>query len=87
MGGNVKKLAILVPLALCTTLASADEAPKPTVENVTEQAQRLINAVRSQREAAADVAAQVSAQLVALQKELDEVKKLLAETKHKEPPK
>jgi len=66
----------------------ADEAPKPSVEAVTEQAQRLINAVRSQREAAADIAAQVSAQLTALQKELDAAKKLLKETKtHKEPPK
>lgn len=72
---------IILALALLATPAFAQQ-PAPTVEQVTKQAQGLINALRSQRDAALDQLAQAQAQIAELSEKLK-----AAEAKPVDPPK
>lgn len=60
---------LVLTLALLSTPALAQQ-PSPTVEQVTKQAQGLINALRSQRDAALDQLAQAQAQIAELSEKL-----------------
>lgn len=60
---------LVLTLALLSTPALAQQ-PAPTVEQVTKQAQGLINALRSQRDAALDQLAQAQAQIAELSEKL-----------------
>lgn len=59
---------------LCITNAVAQEPMKPSVEQITEQANGLISALRNQRDNAMDQLAQTQAQLARLAKELEAAK-------------
>jgi predicted secreted protein len=65
---------LLIFACLATAPALADEA-KPTVEDVTAQANALISAVRSQRDSCNDQTAQLAVQIDKLTKELAALKK------------
>ena len=78
----MKKSLILA--LLFTTPALAQEAAKPSVEQVQEQANGIIVALRQQRDANADQLAQAMAQVAKLTKDLDAAKKA-AEPKKDEP--
>lgn len=68
----MKKIAIL--LALLASPALAQQAPTPTAEQVRDEANGLIAAVRQQRDQANDQLAQAMAQNVKLTRDLDKAK-------------
>ena len=72
----VKRLAII--LALAATSALAQEAPAPTVESVRAEANGLISAVQSPRNACMDQSAQT---LASAKAQIDKLTKELAEAK------
>ena len=73
----VKRLPILA--FLLALPAFAQNAPPPTADQVREEANALISAVRQQRDAANDSLAIASAQIAKLTKELDAAKASKAE--------
>jgi hypothetical protein len=76
----MKRLAIITAMILATPAF----AETPTVEQVQEQANGIIVALRQQRDANADQLAQAMAQVAKLTKDLDAAKKA-AEPKKDEP--
>ena len=76
----VKRTVLVLPRLATPALA---QQPAPTVEQVTKQAQGLIAAVRSQRDAALDQPAQAQAQIA----ELSERLKAAEAPKPADPPK
>jgi hypothetical protein len=67
----MRKIALALSLLTSPAFGEpAAEPPKPTVEDVTAQANALISAVRNQRDACYDQSAQLAAQIEKLTKEL-----------------
>lgn len=70
----MKRLAIITAMILATP-ALAQEAAKPSVEQVQEQANGIIAAVRQERDELADRLAQAMAANAKLSKDLDAARK------------
>ena len=78
----MKKLALAFLLFATPALA---QTPAPTADQVREEANSLITAVRQQRDANADQLAQAMAQITKLTKDLDAAKKAAEPKKDDKP--